>query len=403
MAAWGAKAKMATATAGVAAQMLKEKVRPPKPPRTLADVPTSAEHLTPEWLTAVLCREHPEHRVTAFALGGENKGTSDRRGVTVTYADPAGAAAAGLPTAIFTKASPSFTSRLVLGLTGTARSECLFYNEFRNTVPLNSPIGYHGAYDDASWRSMVVIEDCAVTRGATFGDALQALTRTEAENVVDELAILHGAYWGSPLLTRPEPRPQTARDLARLFDDMIGCRAQTQVGIDRASDVIPDEFLAIRNDFYDPFLEGLDRDLRGPITLLHQDPHPGNWFRDAEGRMGLYDWQGVASGHWAVDLCYALQAAIPVEDRRAWEEDLIRRYVERLEAAGGPALPFEDAWSDYRTHAYHGLVFWLYTIGRSRLQPEMQPDAFSREIIKRISQATIDHDTLTLLQVQNRS
>jgi Phosphotransferase enzyme family len=401
MGALGAKAKMTIATAGVAAAVIREKVRPPRPPATLDDVPTSAEHLTPEWLTAVLCRHHPDTRVESITLGEANNGTSARRVVALAYSGPG---ADELPATVFTKSSPSFTSRLVLGLTGAAQGECFFYNELQSRIAaVNTPTGYFGAYDRVSRRSMVVLEDCVATRGATFGDALQALNRAEADDVVDQLALIHGAFWNDRILDQPTSPLQSTREFARGFDDMIGCRCQSQVGIDRAHDLLPQEFLADRHDFYDPFLDGLGRDLRQPRTLVHQDPHPGNWFRDRDGRMGLYDWQGVATGHWAVDLCYALQAALTVEDRRAWESELVLRYVERLAEAGGPSISYANAWLDYRTHPYHGLVFWLYTLGRNRLQPKMQPDDFSREIIKRMTRATVDHDTLALLKVQNKS
>lgn len=67
----------------------------------------------------------------------------------------------------------------------------------------------------------------------------------------------------------------------------------------------------------------------------------------------------------------------------------------------GAVDPLRHRLLDYRTHPYHGLVFWLYTLGRNRLQPQMLPDEFSREIIKRITQSTIDHDTFALLKAQN--
>jgi aminoglycoside phosphotransferase (APT) family kinase protein len=337
--------------------------------------------------------------VSSIVLGERNDGTSARRTATLTYTGPG---ADRLPASVFTKSSPSFTSRLVLGLTGAAEGECFFYNELARRIPhVNTPVGYHGAYDRGSRRSMIVIEDCVASRGATFGDALQALTRPEADDVVDLLAAIHGAFWDDAVLDSSTSPLQSTRAFARGFDDMIGCRRQSQTGIDRAADVLPPEFLALRHAFYDPFLDGLSRDLRRPRTVVHQDPHPGNWFRDRDGRMGLYDWQGVAVGHWAVDLCYALQSALTVEDRRAWERDLVQRYVQRLAEAGGPTISASTAWHEYRTHPYHGLVFWLYTLGRTRLQPKMQPDEFSREIVKRIAQATIDHDTLASLTAES--
>jgi hypothetical protein len=165
----------------VAAHVAWERARR-SPRRTELDtVPASAEQLTPEWLTAALCRTVPGARVTDLALGGGSDGSSARRSVTVAYNDVG--ASAGLPTAIFTKSTPRFTNRFVLGLTGAAGKRMLFCNECRPAPSINSPIGYYAAVDAGSKRSMILTNDVGRTRGATFGDALQTLTRAEAEDM----------------------------------------------------------------------------------------------------------------------------------------------------------------------------------------------------------------------------
>jgi aminoglycoside phosphotransferase (APT) family kinase protein len=61
----------------------------------------------------------------------------------------------------------------------------------------------------------------------------------------------------------------------------------------------------------------------GAPALLHQDVHQGNWLRDPGGRMGLYDWQAVAIGEWALDYTSALAVNLGIDDRRAWEQGLL--------------------------------------------------------------------------------
>jgi hypothetical protein len=60
----------------------------------------------------------------------------------------------------------------------------------------------------------------------------------------------------------------------------------------------------------------------------------------------LSDWQVVHRGHWAWDVAYTMNAALTVEDRRAWDRELLGYYLECLSDAGGPALSFEAAWDD---------------------------------------------------------
>jgi hypothetical protein len=117
------KVRLVGGVCSVAAHVAWERARR-SPRRTELDtVPASAEQLTPEWLTAALCRTVPGARVTDLALGGGSDGSSARRSVTVAYNDVG--ASAGLPTAIFTKSTPRFTNRFVLGLTGAAGKRML--------------------------------------------------------------------------------------------------------------------------------------------------------------------------------------------------------------------------------------------------------------------------------------
>src|SRR5947209_2776345 len=89
--------------------VLSERVRP-APLRTLADVPRTPDDVTPEWLTACLCREHPGAVVTDIENLGGSSGTSTRRRLRVGY-NEAGRAA-GLPEHLYAKTTTTVTQRL---------------------------------------------------------------------------------------------------------------------------------------------------------------------------------------------------------------------------------------------------------------------------------------------------
>jgi hypothetical protein len=99
-----------------------------------------------------------------------------------------------------------------------------------------------------------------------------------------------------------------------------------------------------------------------------------------------------------MDVAYALSSALTVEDRRAWERELITLYIDRLSAAGGPRLSADDAWLTYRQQPFHGLVFWLYTIGAGRMQPAMQPDEVSLANLERMTNMIVDLDSFDALE-----
>jgi hypothetical protein len=110
--------------------------------------------------------------------------------------------------------------------------------------------------------------------------------------------------------------------------------------------------------------------------------------------MGIADWQVGLRGSWAYDFAYIVATALEAEDRRSWERDLLDLYLDRLAAAGGQAIGRGHAWQAYRQATFYPYFAWVYTIGRSRLQPTFQPKEVSLLMIERIATAIEDLDSL---------
>jgi aminoglycoside phosphotransferase (APT) family kinase protein len=181
--------------------------------------------------------------------------------------------------------------------------------------------------------------------------------------------------------------------------EMIQFEPRCMVGIDRSSAVIPEKILRRRDELWSATMRSLELNLQGDQTLLHHDVHIGNWYKTAKGCMGLGDWQTQVRGNWACDFSYAVSCALTVEDRRAWERDLLKHYLEKLKEFGVAEAPgFDAAWLLYRQQFFHGFVFWVFTIGRGALQPKMQPDQFSLINIERFTNAMSDHDSIDSLR-----
>jgi len=374
---------------------LGERVRPLRPVTDARVVPSRVEQLTTEWLTGALCAGHPGAAVTDFSLGDGSDGTSSRRGLTVTYNDPG--TAAGLPTAVYTKSTPSLLNRLLIGVTGAAGAEALFYGSIRPQLEIGAPEGYFGAWDPRTCRSMILTEDIAVARGATFADAsTMHVDRQAAESMVAEMAGYHGALWEDPRLDREWTTILDAETWQRNFNTKTRFDAGAVLGMRLAGEEVPPELQARRGELRSALMRSLAHNVRGPQTLLHQDVHPGNWFRLPDGSLNLYDWQGIAKGGWALDVSYALSAALTVEDRRAWERDLLGLYLDQLAAAGGKPPAFDDAWLAYRQQMFHGFVFWAYTFLVGKVAP-LQPDEHVRALIRRTGQAIVDLESLDSL------
>jgi aminoglycoside phosphotransferase (APT) family kinase protein len=135
-----------------------------------------------------------------------------------------------------------------------------------------------------------------------------------------------------------------------------------------------------------------------PRTLLHADIHPGNWYKTGDGQLGLCDWQCTVIGEWAADFAYAVTSSLSPEDRRAWEGDLLRLYLDALQLPKEMVPSFDQAWLSYRQQTFHGLFNWLFVAGAGAMQPSMQPDDIGRMNVDRMAIAVDDLDSLDAIK-----
>lgn len=386
-----ARLKMASAVAQLGAHVLWDRLTKPMP-TDIREIPPCVEAITREWLSAALCARHPGAEVVSFALGAANHATTSQHKMNVTY-NEAGRRA-GLPALLFIKSTPHFTSRLAT-MSGSSITEERFYNRIRRGLDIEAPVAYYAAANPRSGRSMVIFEDMALTRGCIFTNATVYIDREKAEDMLSLLATLHGQFWNSPRLDREFTWLRTSENFQTQCNQMIDFKSRSHIGIDRAQTLIPESLLARKAEIWPAAMKSLAINVRAPLTLLHYDVHIGNWYMTGEGRMGLGDWQTIVKGNWACDVAYALSSALTVADRRTWERELLRSYLDRLNAAGVREVPsFDHAWLAYRQQLFHGFIFWLYVMGAGAMQAHMQPDAFSTVSVERFAHAIADLEAL---------
>lgn len=353
-------------------------------------MPRSPQEITAEWLTAVLCEGTAGARVGSVMAVDRSVGTTTRAALELGYNESG--RTSGLPTRLFVKCTATVAQRLMLGLGGLIEGEPGFYNEIRPSLEIEAPIGYFGGVDLRSWRSAVVIEDVTATRGASFWQPSTAIAREQIEDVLANVAMWHGALWDSPQLANWRWL-KTPADQMRVIDALIGMADRVPVGVERASSVIPVTLRQRQADLYEAMRRSMQLASERPHTYLHGDLHIANAYLTQAGKMGIADWQVGLKGSWAQDYAYMVATALEVEDRRAWEADLLDFYLERLAAAGGAPIPRAQAGLAYRRAILYPYFAWVYTIGRSRLQPRFQLGEVSLTMIRRISAAIEDLDS----------
>ncbi|MEV6426495.1 aminoglycoside phosphotransferase family protein [Nocardia sp. NPDC051463] len=379
--------------ATVGGHVLLEKIIRPKA-RSADDVPISGDAITVDWLTAVLCRDVPDAEVLSFSTSNGSHGTSTRVAIRVDYNEVG--QQAGLPTELFAKTTTSLSQRILLGGAKMIDGETHFFMDLRPDVEMEAPIGYWGAFDPSSWRSIALMEDIAVTRGAVFIEPNAPIARDQIEDLVRNLARLHGTFWKHPSIAVLK----TPNDMLDAVRSAIDMKKRCAVGMERAKGVIPEALYGQSDRLWAGVERALDISTKDmPPTLLHGDPHIGQTYVTSDGRMGYADWQVVMQGGWAHDFAYTVNSGCEPDDRRAWDRELLEAYLDELGRAGGEVPSFDDAWLAYRQQSMFAYAAWAFTIGRAAYQPKMQTDETCLTLLKRITTALDDHDSLGALGI----
>lgn len=332
---------------------------------------------SPEWLSAMLGQRWPGVQVT-FVETVEvlaTQATKARLKLDVTGGGPE------VPRHLCIKG--------VLTDTGASPSasivETLFYREAAAALPVKVPGCIHASLSADGSRGVVVMHD-VIAAGGRFCTALDSFTPDQAIDGLDELARLHAVSGpGSTAF---------AFDWARSFLDMIAGRPilphDTLQGLldgPRGERLNPKVRSAAR---LQAAIENLAADVRShPLCLVHGDAHAGNVYRDAQGALGLVDWQVLQKGSWAQDVAYHLGAVLAPEDRRKYERQLIDDYLARLKAHGGPVINPDDAWKSYRAAMAYGYYMWAIT---RKVEP-----AIINEFVFRLGTAVDDLGSFDLL------
>ncbi|MEY4502157.1 MAG: hypothetical protein RIS52_2047 [Pseudomonadota bacterium] len=354
------------------------------------ELPLSYEAITAEWLTDALGGGAPGAAVTGFELGPVDTGSSNRRKIGLSW--NAVGQGANLPTRLFCKATHDLANRIVLGLSGGAEGEVAFFKHVRPLLDIEAPVSHFSEFNPATINSLTMMHDIS-DEVTSFCDHNTEMTRARAESQMRLLAACHGQGYGRPELAETIKRIVTWPEFFTKTCD-FGLEAGSNKGFLDGVDVIPSSTYKRFDEIWPRTLQSVERHNSLPLTLTHGDVHLKNWYIAANGEMGLSDWQCVSRGHWARDVCYTISTALTVENRRAWEKDLLRLYLDEMAAQGGPKISFDEAWLHYRQQLITALTWWTITLAPTDNIPDMQPRDITLEMVKRIGTAVDDCGSL---------
>lgn len=353
------------------------------------ELPLAYEDITPEWITATLGAAVAGAKAEALVLGPPDIGSSSRRKIHVTWNDVG--KAAGLEDRLFCKSTFELPNRVVLGVSGGAYSETVFLRDIRPLYDIEAPVCLFAGYDPKTINSIIVLRDIS-DDVQSFCDHNTPMPRERVESQLRLLARLHGqGYANAQIREAMKALPTWPEFFGRT--EGFGSEALSNNGFLAAEEVIPARLFARYEEFWPLSLRSVAAHDSLPMTVTHGDVHLKNWYIAGNGEMGLGDWQCVTRGHWARDICYAIGSALSTQDRRAWEQDLLRFYLEELEREGGPRVGFDEAWRHYRQQLTTALVWWTMTLTPGDDLPDMQPRDITLEMVRRLAVAADDVDS----------
>lgn len=367
-----------------------------KPEARLAtDVPWGPEAITTQWLNATVAPAFPGAQIVDSGLGTGSSGTSVRRQISLNWSDGAPPEA---PRSLFMKTCPSFLTRMANSAGGVAVAEGNFYRLLRPELDVEAPLGYFSVFDPVSCRSIHLLEDLVDTKQAQFCNWKTVIDRQKAESVVDLLAKTHGRFYGDPALETMSGWMRTTTQWIVNGFIRSGFDKNHREAFEVGADLMPADVRDAGQRSFDAVIASLPMHDNGPRTLVHSDVHLGNWYITGQGAMGLCDWQCISRGHWARDLAYAVSTVLTVEDRRAWERELIRRYAAGLSEASGQTFDETEVFDAYRRQVPAALLMWTTTLVPAPTMPDMQPIEMSRAMVTRLTHAMSDLESLKLFE-----
>jgi hypothetical protein len=306
---------------------------------------TSAEQITPEWLTHVLYHSNAltEGHVIASNMTITKRELSTSVKLNVTYSKDA---RGDRPIKLFLKMVTTDMEDEFFGV-----SEVNYYTrDYINLKSAPLPRTYHAAYSEAQRCYHILMEDVSETH-VTAGTKPPTLEYGLA--LVEAFAVMHSYWWGQNRL----------RMLNETIPDEYAIQRFVEMGRSGAEHILHacgDELKlhwakAINTLYTDhPRLMVRRTQAESGFTLIHGDANHHNILVPKTGERPLYivdrqpfDWS-LTTWLGVYDIAYAVVLYWDVELRRQCEKPLLTHYWHCLSKHGVQNYSWEQLWDDYR-------------------------------------------------------
>jgi aminoglycoside/choline kinase family phosphotransferase len=224
-------------------------------------------------------------------------------------------------------------------------TEVAMYQKLSPELRLRPPELYYAAHDPDSDDFVILMEDLGHLRTV---DQIDGCPIDDAKAIIRQLALHHAHWWDDdrlgesfiPRFTRA-PYPQY---------NVMALEQVWPTTDERFGHLIPERIRSLATRWPEigpPLLEDMESH---PLTLCHGDVRLDNIFfhDDDVSTVSVVDWQIASAASGASDFGYFMSQSLTVEDRRTYEEELMRLYYDTLRENGVENYSFDDFYLAYR-------------------------------------------------------
>jgi hypothetical protein len=319
-----------------------------------AEVPSSIDGLTPQWLTDALGVRVFDVRAEQIAQDSGFSSLLYRLHLT----------ADGVPPTLIAKLPAQSEARGAMELLGGYRRELAFYQHVAGRAPMETPEVYTARMVAGTADFVLLLEDLQHWDNA---DHLAGLSMEQARVCIDALAGLHAWSTDDANSAALERVPSIDTPIARdLLVPAFG--PGWEIYIEKSSTSVPSAVTRFAGQFTEGAAEALQA-LTDRSMLLHGDIRADNLFFDGD-RLKVVDFQFASRGVGAADVAYLVSQGLPTKVRRGHDEALVGEYLERLAEHGVSDYSFEEAWRHYRFAVAYLMVLPVITLNGWDALPE---------------------------------
>lgn len=312
-------------------------------------IPTSAAEITVDWLNERTGDE--VGTITDFSSTpiGEGVGIlGEVSRLALTYADGESG-----PATMIAKCQSAFPENIALcQIMGFYVREVSFYQQFGADSPVRVPKSYLADMADGGSPFVLLLEEITDAR---MIDQIEGATLDDCLAIAEVVATLHAAFWANDAVANLDWLPPMNNDLYKGASPLYD--ANRDAFWEKWEGTLPAEIMEACDTLTPQYGAMLDWwPQNSPACLTHTDCRAENYLfggSAGDGAVTMLDFQLSTRHVGTWDIANFLGMSVPIENRREWEEQIVRQYHSTLLEKGVTGYGFDQCWRDYRYCLMH--------------------------------------------------